>query len=74
MIEIAGVQLVETVVTGHPAWRHEPSGVVFRRIPAGGFRMGFSPGEHAALEELTEDEDVDPDLYPEVITSARPVR
>ena len=74
MIEIAGVQLVETVVTGHPAWRHEPSGVVFRRIPAGGFRMGFSPGELAALEELTEDEDVDLDLYPEEITRAQPVR
>jgi formylglycine-generating enzyme required for sulfatase activity len=43
------MQLTEVVVTGRPAWRHDETGVMFRRVPAGRFRMGLSDGEVAAL-------------------------
>ncbi|MFI5841471.1 formylglycine-generating enzyme family protein [Catenuloplanes sp. NPDC051500] len=37
---------------GRPAWRHTPSGVLFREIPAGTFRMGMSEPEEATLANL----------------------
>lgn len=39
-------------VGGRPAWRHEPSGVVFRHVPGGTFVMGLSEAEHATLRAL----------------------
>ncbi|MGA5282296.1 formylglycine-generating enzyme family protein [Streptomyces griseoincarnatus] len=41
-------------VAGRPAWRHVPSGVVFREIPGGTFRMGLSDAELSALRALDE--------------------
>lgn len=41
-------------VGGSEAWRHEPSGVLFRLIPGGTFRMGLSGGELAALHDIVE--------------------
>ncbi|MEU7906735.1 SUMF1/EgtB/PvdO family nonheme iron enzyme [Actinoplanes sp. NPDC049118] len=71
MIRIAGVELTEATVTGRPAWRHDPSGVVFRLVPAGSFQMGFSDRELATIEALCDDELEWQDDYAE---RSRPVR
>jgi formylglycine-generating enzyme required for sulfatase activity len=41
--------LTETRVAGRPAWRHDGSGVLFRRVPVGRYRMGLSDAEMATL-------------------------
>jgi formylglycine-generating enzyme required for sulfatase activity len=40
------------IVAGRPAWRHTPSGVVFREVPAGTYRMGMSDAELDAVREI----------------------
>jgi formylglycine-generating enzyme required for sulfatase activity len=40
---------IETAVAGRPAWRHDGSGVLFRRVPGGTYRMGLSDEEMATL-------------------------
>ncbi|MEV6849551.1 hypothetical protein [Actinoplanes sp. NPDC051411] len=65
-------ELIETVVTGRPAWRHEPSGVVFRRIPAGHFRMGLSDEELEAVGAMLDDEDPEIVWYPNTAAECRP--
>ncbi|WP_412535467.1 hypothetical protein [Micromonospora aurantiaca (nom. illeg.)] len=42
----------EEIVAGRPAWRHIPSGVVFRAVPGGTFRMGLSEAELAAVRAI----------------------
>ncbi|GIM87146.1 formylglycine-generating enzyme family protein [Salinispora arenicola] len=42
----------EEIVTERPAWRHIPSGVVFREVPGGTFRMGLSEAELAAVRAI----------------------
>ena len=42
----------EEFVAGRPAWRHIPSGVVFREVPGGTFRMGMSEAELAAVRAI----------------------
>ncbi|WP_036378410.1 SUMF1/EgtB/PvdO family nonheme iron enzyme, partial [Micromonospora sp. ATCC 39149] len=42
----------EEVVAERPAWRHIPSGMVFRKVPGGTFRMGLSEGELAAVRAI----------------------
>jgi formylglycine-generating enzyme required for sulfatase activity len=49
-----GVQWSRLEVAGRAAWRHDPSGVVFRLIPGGTFRMGLSEAEVAALRGIVE--------------------
>jgi formylglycine-generating enzyme required for sulfatase activity len=65
-------ELVETVVTGRPAWRHEPSGVLFRRVPAGHFRMGLSDEELDAVDAMLDDQDPQIVWYPETAAECRP--
>jgi formylglycine-generating enzyme required for sulfatase activity len=54
-----------------PAWRHDPSGVVFRLIPAGTFEMGMSAAEEAALCAVGGD---DAGLILDELDTMRPVR
>ncbi|GAA1656323.1 hypothetical protein GCM10009828_102630 [Actinoplanes couchii] len=39
-------------MAGLPAWQHTPSGVVFRAVPGGTFRMGLSEEELAAVRAI----------------------
>ncbi|MEV6630400.1 SUMF1/EgtB/PvdO family nonheme iron enzyme [Actinoplanes sp. NPDC051470] len=50
------------VVAGKPAWRHDPSGVVFREVPGGTFRMGLSDDELAAVRAIERDGGAEDDL------------
>jgi formylglycine-generating enzyme required for sulfatase activity len=45
----AMLEFTELLVAGRQAWRHDESGVVFRQVPAGTFRMGLSDREVAVL-------------------------
>jgi formylglycine-generating enzyme required for sulfatase activity len=67
--------IMETVA-GRPAWRHTPSGVEFREIPAGNFRMGFSDAELNAVRAIETRGEAEDDLSPffEGAQEARPVR
>ncbi|MYX32246.1 SUMF1/EgtB/PvdO family nonheme iron enzyme [Streptomyces sp. SID8377] len=42
----------QEIVAGRPAWRHTPSGVVFRAVPGGTFRMGLSDAELDAVRAI----------------------
>ncbi|NYF57999.1 formylglycine-generating enzyme family protein [Micromonospora purpureochromogenes] len=42
----------EEIVAGRPAWRHTMSGVVFREVPRGTFRMGLSDAELEAVRAI----------------------
>src|SRR5690349_15790164 len=42
----------EEILAGRPAWRHTPSGVVFREVPGGTYRMGLSDAELAAVRAI----------------------
>jgi formylglycine-generating enzyme required for sulfatase activity len=52
------------IVNGRPAWRHTASGIVFREVPAGTFRMGLSDAELDAVRAIDErgefEDDADP--------------
>lgn len=76
MREISGTQWAEVTVGGRAAWRHEPSGVVFRLVPGGTFRMGLSEAEEAALRAIEARGEADPDLgmVLDHLESMRPVR
>jgi hypothetical protein len=39
----------EEIVAGRPAWRHIASGVVFREVRGGTFRMGLSALLHSPI-------------------------
>ncbi|NMO51166.1 formylglycine-generating enzyme family protein [Actinoplanes sp. TBRC 11911] len=67
--------IMETVA-GRPAWRHTPSGVEFRAVPAGTFRMGFSDDELDAVRAIEKSGEAEDDLTPffEGAEEARPVR
>ncbi|MDP9794754.1 formylglycine-generating enzyme required for sulfatase activity [Catenuloplanes nepalensis] len=52
-------------------WRHAPSGVLFREVPAGTFRMGLSEAEEATLAGLEFEEG---GLTAEDLRQMRPVR
>ena len=47
-----GAMWTEEIVAGRLAWRHIPSGVVFREVPGGTFRMGLSEAELAAVRAI----------------------
>lgn len=59
-------------MAGRPAWRHDQSGVVFRLIPAGVFRMGLSDEELAAIDTLVNGADLE--WYDGYADRSRPVR
>ncbi|MFC7532484.1 formylglycine-generating enzyme family protein [Actinoplanes sp. GCM10030250] len=42
----------EEILAERPAWRHLASGVVFRRVPGGTFRMGLSEAEVDAVRAI----------------------
>ena len=66
----------EEIVAGRPAWRHIPSGVVFRHVPGGTFRMGLSEEELAAVREIERSGGVEDTLEPFFASAgdAQPVR
>jgi formylglycine-generating enzyme required for sulfatase activity len=67
--------IMETVAR-RPAWRHAPSGVVFREVPGGTFRMGFSDAELEAVRAIERRGQAEDDLEPffEGASDAQPVR
>ncbi|MFI6941929.1 formylglycine-generating enzyme family protein [Streptomyces sp. NPDC050418] len=66
----------EEIVSGLPAWRHTPSGVVFREVPGGTFRMGLSDGELEAVRAIERADGAEDDLEPffAAAVQAQPVR
>lgn len=52
MLSELGPEWGKAVVGGRPAWRHGPSGLMFRLVPGGTFQMGLSDGEVAALHAI----------------------
>jgi formylglycine-generating enzyme required for sulfatase activity len=66
----------EEIVAGRPAWRHTASGVVFRAVPGGTFRMGLSQGELDALRAIERAGEVEDDIEQFFADDgpARPVR
>ncbi len=54
----------ETVLAGRPAWQHIPSGVIFRRVPGGTYRMGLSEAELAAVRAIERNGGVEDTLEP----------
>jgi formylglycine-generating enzyme required for sulfatase activity len=66
----------EEVVAGRPAWRHTASGVVFRAVPGGTFRMGLSDAELDAIRAIERGGGVEDTLVPFLAGAgdARPVR
>lgn len=61
---------------GRPAWRHTPSGVLFRVVPGGTFRMGLSDTELDAIRAIERADGAGDDLEPFFAgaAQARPVR
>ncbi|MFE9938159.1 formylglycine-generating enzyme family protein [Streptomyces hirsutus] len=66
----------QEIVAGRPAWRHTPSGVVFRAVPGGTFRMGLSDAELDAVRAIERADGADDDLeaFFAGAVRARPVR
>ncbi|MEV8086353.1 formylglycine-generating enzyme family protein [Streptomyces nigra] len=63
-------------MAGRLAWRHIPSGVIFRAVPGGTFRMGLSDAELDAVRAIERADGADDDLEAFFIGAvrARPVR
>ncbi|MEV4665428.1 SUMF1/EgtB/PvdO family nonheme iron enzyme [Micromonospora echinofusca] len=55
---------IEEIVAGRPAWRDTASGVVFREVPGGTFRMGLSEAELEAVRAIERDGGVEDTLEP----------
>ena len=66
----------QEIVAGRPAWRHTPSGVVFRAVPGGTFLMGLSDAELDAVRAIERSDGADDDLgsFFAGAVEARPVR
>ncbi|MEW1683040.1 SUMF1/EgtB/PvdO family nonheme iron enzyme [Streptomyces sp. NPDC093594] len=66
----------QEIVADRPAWRHIPSGVVFRAIPGGTFHMGLSDAELDAVRDIEQADAADDDLgtFFAGAARARPVR
>ncbi|MDG4858607.1 SUMF1/EgtB/PvdO family nonheme iron enzyme [Streptomyces sp. T-3] len=67
---------INEVVAGRTAWRHSPSGVVFREVPGGTFRMGLSDAELDAVRAIERADGAEDDLGAFFADAARaqPVR
>ncbi len=70
------VMWTEEILAGRPAWRHLPSGVVFREISGGTFHMGLSEPELAALRAIERSGGAEGSLAPffAAAGNAQPVR
>ncbi|MEV4813167.1 hypothetical protein [Micromonospora avicenniae] len=55
---------IEETVAGRPSWRHAPSGVVFRKVPGGTFRMGLSDAELDAVRAIERSGGVEDTIEP----------
>ncbi|MCO8275117.1 SUMF1/EgtB/PvdO family nonheme iron enzyme [Actinoplanes sp. TRM 88003] len=66
----------EEIVAGRAAWRHTASGVVFREVPGGSFRMGLSEAELEAVREIERSGGVEDTIesFLEGAGDAQPVR
>jgi hypothetical protein len=66
----------EEIVAERPAWRHTPSGVVFREVPGGIFLMGLSEAELAAVRSIERGGGAEDTLAPffAAAGNAQPVR
>ncbi|MEE6261065.1 formylglycine-generating enzyme family protein [Plantactinospora sonchi] len=66
----------EEIVAGRPAWRHTASGVVFRKVPGGTFRMGLSDAELDAVRAIERAGEVEDTVEPFLANAgdAQPVR
>ncbi|WP_430791812.1 formylglycine-generating enzyme family protein [Actinoplanes sp. G11-F43] len=66
----------KTLIAGRPAWAHVPSGVIFREVPGGTFRMGMSEAEVEAVRAIERAGGAEDDLDPffEWTADAQPVR
>ena len=62
-----GAMWTEETVAGRPAWRHAPSGVVFRKVPGGVFRMGLSDEELDAVHAIERSGGVEDTIAPFLI-------
>ncbi|GAA0927334.1 hypothetical protein GCM10009549_49380 [Streptomyces thermoalcalitolerans] len=73
---VSGAMWAQEIVAGRPAWRHIPSGVVFRAVPGGTFRMGLSDAELDAVRAIERAGGADDDLgaFFAGAARARPVR
>lgn len=71
-----GTVWTEEIVAGRPAWRHAASGVVFREVPGGTFRMGLSAAELEAVRAIERDGGVEDSIEPFLAGAgdAQPVR
>ncbi|MEV0881829.1 SUMF1/EgtB/PvdO family nonheme iron enzyme [Micromonospora echinofusca] len=67
---------IEETVAGRPAWRHTASGVVFRAVPGGTFRMGLSDAEVEAVRAIERDGGAEDTVEPffAAAKEAQPVR
>jgi hypothetical protein len=66
----------QDIVAGRPAWRHTTSGVVFREVPRGTFRMGLSDAELDAVRAIERSGGTEDTLEPffAAAADAQPVR
>ena len=55
---------IEQVVARRPAWQHTLSGVVFRKVPGGTFRMGLSDAELEAVRAIERSGEVEDTIEP----------
>ncbi|MEV1155048.1 hypothetical protein AB0J27_06530 [Micromonospora chokoriensis] len=62
----------EEVMAGRPAWRHIPSGVVFREVPGGAFRMGLSDAELDAVRPIERSGGVEDTIDPFLASAKDP--
>jgi formylglycine-generating enzyme required for sulfatase activity len=67
---------LEEIQAGRPAWRHTVSGVVFREVPDGTFRMGLSDAELDAIRAIERGGGVEDTIEPFLSGAgdAQPVR
>jgi formylglycine-generating enzyme required for sulfatase activity len=67
---------IEKTVAGRAAWEHVPSGVIFREVPGGTFRMGLSEAELAAVRAIESSGGTEDTLAPFFASAgnAQPVR
>ena len=67
---------IEEIIAGRTAWRHAPSGVVFRKVPGGTFRMGLSDEELDAVRAIERSGGVEDTIAPFLANAsvAQPVR
>jgi hypothetical protein len=71
-----GSEWISILVGDRAAWRHGPSGVVFRLVPGGSFRMGLSDAEVSTLRGIAArgEDDGGLEMMLEHIEQMRPVR